>query len=227
MTGAHEHAGEPVRGLPERLPEGERILWQGAPNWRVLARTALHLRWVIGWFAILAVWRVGLGVTEGRSLLGLLGDVAVVGVVGAAATALLAGYAWLIARTTVYTLTDRRFVLRHGAALSKCFNIPYGRIESAGLKVDGRGVGDIPLRLTPESKVAYPHLWPHARPLRIVHPEPMLRAVPDARTVAETLTRAWAVEVGETARVQAAEPAPRPVRATARPRPAAEQPAAA
>jgi hypothetical protein len=29
---------EPIRGLPEQLPEGEHILWQGAPDPRVLAR---------------------------------------------------------------------------------------------------------------------------------------------------------------------------------------------
>ena len=25
---------EPVRGLPQVLPEGERLLWQGAPRWQ-------------------------------------------------------------------------------------------------------------------------------------------------------------------------------------------------
>ncbi len=224
-----EHGPEPVPGLPGPLPEGERILWQGAPDWRVLARTALHVRWIVGWFALLAVWRVGAGLTAGSAPMVIAGDVAVTALLGAAAVGLLSGYAWLVARTTIYTLTDRRFVLRHGVALQKSFNVPYRRVESAGLKLDGAGFGDMPLRLTPESKIGWPHLWPHARPLRIVHPEPMMRAVPDAAAVAGILTRAWSAELGLAA--QAAEASPtstRPVRVPARRRrPAGEQTAVA
>ena len=32
---------EPVRGLPQSLPEGEELLWQGAPSTWALARDAL------------------------------------------------------------------------------------------------------------------------------------------------------------------------------------------
>ena len=51
-----EHDNEPIPGLPAMLPPGERILWQGAPDWRVLARTAFHTRLVAGYFALLALW---------------------------------------------------------------------------------------------------------------------------------------------------------------------------
>ena len=33
---------EPVRGLPQLLPKGERMLWQGAPRWQDLARSMLR-----------------------------------------------------------------------------------------------------------------------------------------------------------------------------------------
>ncbi|MGA2129178.1 MAG: PH domain-containing protein, partial [Xanthobacteraceae bacterium] len=33
-------------------------------------------------------------------------------------------------------------------------------------------------------------LWPHVRPWHVARPQPMLRAVPDALRVAETLARA-------------------------------------
>jgi len=36
---------EPIKGLPEKLPEDEHILWQGAPDPRRLAREALGIRW--------------------------------------------------------------------------------------------------------------------------------------------------------------------------------------
>jgi hypothetical protein len=107
---------------------------------------------------------------------------------GTICVGLLVGYAWANARTTVYTLTNKRFVLRHGVALSKCFNIPYPTIASAQLKVNAKGVGDIPISLGGGAKIAYPHLWPHARPWKFVSPEPMMRALPDAATVAERLS---------------------------------------
>ena len=54
---------EPVRGLPEALPEGEHILWQGSPSTMRLAREGLKMNWIIGYFAVLAVWRVGVSST--------------------------------------------------------------------------------------------------------------------------------------------------------------------
>ena len=34
MNATHEHEFEAQPGLPEKLPRGEVILWQGAPNWK-------------------------------------------------------------------------------------------------------------------------------------------------------------------------------------------------
>jgi hypothetical protein len=56
---------EPVRGLPEDLPEGEHILWQGQPDWWALTKEALSFWWVAGYFAFLFAWRtVGGAATE-------------------------------------------------------------------------------------------------------------------------------------------------------------------
>ncbi|MDP3406472.1 MAG: photosynthetic complex putative assembly protein PuhB [Brevundimonas sp.] len=223
-----EHAGEPIRGLPGHLPAGEHILWQGAPDWRTLSRSALKAHWVAVYFGGLAVWNVGSQMASGAALAPALGIGVLTLAVGAVAVGLLVLYAWLNARTTVYTLTNKRFVLRHGVALSKCFNIPYPTIASAGLKVDAKGVGDIPLGLAEGYKVAYPHLWPHVRPWRFVTPEPMLRSLPEAATVAELLSHqlqlaARAADKPFVAETPRATPAPSP----ARKRRAGGQPAAA
>ena len=42
ITGEHEFEAE--YGLPEPLPRGERLLWQGGPDGSTLAREALHWR---------------------------------------------------------------------------------------------------------------------------------------------------------------------------------------
>ena len=181
-----EYDYEPVRGLPERLPEGERILWQGAPDWRRLARTAFHARSTAIYFGLLIV----LGLLTGSYLGALV-------TVGAAAgcLALLCGLSALAARTTVYTITNRRVVLRFGMALPKCVNLPMKAIADAGLRLHSDGTGDITLALIGEHKLGYLRLWPHARPWRLRAPEPMMRAVPDARDIAALLGRAMGDEV--------------------------------
>ncbi len=186
--GPNEHAGEPIRGLPGHLPAGEHILWQGSPDWRTLARTAMKAHWVALYFGGLTTWNLVNGLIMARPLEQIAVTAVFSMLAGAVCVGLLVLYAWLNARTTVYTMTNKRFVLRHGVALSKCFNIPYPTIASAQLKVDAKGVGDIPLALGGGAKIAYPHLWPHARPWRIVSPEPMMRALPDAAAVAERLS---------------------------------------
>ena len=50
---AREHEFEAQYGLPEKLPEGERILWQGAPDWQVIARRVFHVNKVAIYFALM------------------------------------------------------------------------------------------------------------------------------------------------------------------------------
>jgi hypothetical protein len=113
-----------------------------------------------------------------------------------AAVGLLWTLAWLTARTTVYTITDRRLVMRVGIVLSVTFNLPYSRIETAGLRRHPDGTGDLTLQLTASDQIAYAHLWPHARPWRLRRTEPMLRSVPEAQTVAVILSQAMANAAG-------------------------------
>jgi len=39
-----DFAFDPVKGLPEHLPQGEVMLWQGSPHWQSLALRAFHIR---------------------------------------------------------------------------------------------------------------------------------------------------------------------------------------
>jgi hypothetical protein len=181
-----EYDSEPVRGLPGRLPPGEHIIWQGAPDWRMFARSVYRVRIVAAYFAVLAA--AGLA---GGSVVGAL----VTLVVGALGIGLFALLAWASARTTVYTLTNRRVVLRVGVAIQKCFNLPLPLVAAADLRPSARGHGDIALTMSGEPRFGYLLLWPHARPWRFRSPQPMLRAVPNAEAVAAELMRACAALV--------------------------------
>jgi hypothetical protein len=106
----------------------------------------------------------------------------------------LAMLAWLTCRTTVYTLTDRRVVMRIGIVLTLTFNLPLSRIQSADLKAIDADRGDIALTLSGDDRIAWVHLWPHARPFHIAKPQPALRSIPEAGDVAEILRQAMIAE---------------------------------
>ncbi|MFW2350884.1 photosynthetic complex putative assembly protein PuhB [Qipengyuania sp.] len=178
-----EYEHEPIRGLPGDLPPGERILWQGAPDWRTFARSALHTRWIGLYFALIAAVAA-----VGGSMGGMLAAV----VSASAIFGLLSLFAVMVARTTVYTITNRRVVLRIGVALNTCVNLPLALIGSAELREQGAGFGDIALVPTAPHGLGYAMLWPHARPFRFSRAEPMLRAVPEAKAVADILALACA-----------------------------------
>jgi hypothetical protein len=115
------------------------------------------------------------------------------GALGLTALGLLAAVAWFSSKTTLYTITDKRVVMRIGIVLTLTFNLPFKRITGAALKPMGGHVGDIALSLTQADRIGWIHLWPHARAWHLEHPEPTLRCLPDAETVGQLLLSAWRV----------------------------------
>lgn len=193
MKGLHqaaEHEFEAAHGLPEPLPPGERVLWQGRPDARVLAREMLHLRGLSLYFAAMLAWRGGTALAEGRPAAEAAQATAGLLALSLLALGLLGLLTWLVSRTTVYTLTDRRVVLRIGIVLGITFNLPLRQIEAAGLRLHRDGSGDLTLLLDGATRIGYVHLWPHARPWEFKRTQPMLRAVPQAAQVAELLAGA-------------------------------------
>lgn len=194
LSSVSEYDFEPIPGLPASLPKGEKMLWQGAPQWKSMALHVFHIRKVAVYFAILLVWRFfsasadGATVTEAAlSALWLLP-------LALSAIGLLVLLAWGYSRSTVYTITDKRIVMRFGIALPMTINLPFSVIESAALKTYRDGSGDLPVVLKNKQRIAYLVLWPNVRPWRVKQPQPMLRALADATEVAELLAQALAAE---------------------------------
>jgi len=174
----------------ESLPAGEHLLWQGRPAWWPLAVRAFHVRKVAIYFALFMAWRFASVLADGDTLLAATVAGLWMLVPAAAACAVLCALAWAYARSTRYSITSRRVLLQFGVALPMTFNVPFRTIGSAGLKVYSDGTGDIPLALTGKDRIAYLLLWPHVRPGRYTHTEPMLRAVPNVEGVAKILAEA-------------------------------------
>ena len=169
-----------MRGLPGPLPDGETLLWQGAPDWRVLARTALHVRGLALYFVALAI---------GAAVTGRVNAALIVTGLGLIPIALAYGYAWAVSRSTVYSITNRRVVLHIGLALPVTLNLPLNRVSAADLRTSADGSGDLSLTLEGDDRFAYVVLWPHARPWRFAPAQPTMRGLRDATGPAEMLSR--------------------------------------
>jgi Bacterial PH domain len=210
LNGMREHGSEPVRGLPEALPGGERILWQGGPTFWDLARHVLLIPHIAVYFAVLIAWNIASVLASGGGSVHALASLVWLAPLACVAMAVLGVIGWFMHRTTIYTITDRRVVLRYGLALPMAVNIPFQQIASACLTVRADGRGNIALVLGPEHRMFYLLMWPHVRPWALTNPEPMLRGVADAAAVAEILGQA----LSEHAATQSAAVQPAAARAT-------------
>ncbi|MCS6932920.1 MAG: photosynthetic complex putative assembly protein PuhB [Acetobacteraceae bacterium] len=201
-----EHGYELIPGLPERLPEGETILWQGRPAWFPFARRVFLLRGLAIYFGLLLAWQAATGVLEG------LGAGAIV--LGAAPLMLTAcccllglGFiGWLSARMSIYTVTDRRVVMQVGIALPTTINLPFAVIDSMAARRHRDGTEDVLLTIARPHRVSLVALWPHCRPFRLARPEPLLRGLRQQEGVSRILARALAASAEQPVQPVAAAP---------------------
>ena len=194
----HTHddfAIEPVPGLPSLPPKGEDVLWQGRPNTWALAREAMGLYWIAGYFVVLAVWRAAV-VSDGApgTILAVMLPYLAIGLV---TCAIILGTAAVQARSTVYTLTTARVAMRIGAALTVTLNLPYRQIGSASVDLKKAGTGTIALQTLGETRLSYLVCWPHVRPWYMSKTQPALRCIPDAARVAQMLAEAAETRISE------------------------------
>jgi hypothetical protein len=184
-----DFAFEPIRGLPERPPEGEVILWQGQPNWLRLSIDSLNVWWVLGYFIFLFVWRF-ISVSDlmpiYQAVLVSLPFLALALIV----TLLLMLVGYIQANATVYTITNKRVVMRIGAALTVTLNLPFTEIENAAIASSSNDFGTIVIDTKQTTKFSFLVLWPHARAWHFKKPQPSLRCIPDAAQVAKILSNA-------------------------------------
>jgi hypothetical protein len=197
---SEEYEHEPIPGLPEVPPEGESILWQGSPVWTTLALSIFQVGLVAAFVAVLIAWRIGSALWIGADVATATLAASWIAVTGAIGIGILCLLAYFTARTTVYTITSRRVAMRFGVALPLTINLPFSAIVSADLKSNSDGTADIALALNGNGRLAYLHLWPHARPWHVSKPQPMMRGVKNPASVANLLTQSLASANPDSAR---------------------------
>ncbi|MEP7065064.1 MAG: photosynthetic complex putative assembly protein PuhB [Gemmatimonadota bacterium] len=176
-----------LRGVEMPLPEGERVLWQGAPALAELLLHAFHARKVVIYFALLVALAAILAGESPAPLHTFLTAAMWLSISAVVACCFLFVFATLAARTTLYAITERRVVMKIGIALPVVLNVPLAIIDSVNLKPRAHDRGDIALQLAGDSRVAYLVLWPHARAWHLRHPQPLMRGVENAAGVGAVL----------------------------------------
>jgi len=178
---------EPIPGLPEPLPKGENILWQGRPQRGLVLRNVLHIRMFAIYFAVILAWNVGTSLYDGKPASDALAAGIGTILLGAAFYALAALFAFLVERTTIYTLTDKRVVMRCGVALSIAFQFPFSQITSADVRSLRNGAGDIAFTLKENTRISWFVLWPHVRAWKLAKPQPTLRCIDNVADIAQMM----------------------------------------
>ena len=198
MIDHDDFAFEPVPGLPSKLPEGEKLLWQGSPNWRSMAVQVFHIRKLAIYFGLLLAWVAISAWHDARSAQEATLALTSSALASMACLGLVAALAWGYARTSIYSLTSQRLIIRHGLAMPMSVNVPFAQVDAAFLAQHGKsGTGSISLQLKPEGRFAWLSLWPSQRPWKFRQPQPSIRCVDEPETVANILTRAIAAREGE------------------------------
>lgn len=193
-TPQHEHEFEAAPGLPELLPEGEHIVWQAAPDWKQLAIHAFHVRKIAIYFSLMWLLQLAHYLDQGEATAYIVKQCGTSLLLAVVALGLLSISAYYAAQTALYTLTNRRVVMRIGIVLSLTFNVPLRRIVAADLGRINDDSGDIALQLNSADRIAWLHLWPHARAWHVKQPQPTMRCLPDAEKLAHALAQAWQAE---------------------------------
>lgn len=174
---------EPIAGLPKALPEDETILWRGTPEKWQLGHQIFSTRWILVFFGILAVSSIFSGLNHGASTGRIVLTFSTMVFLGFAVTGFCMAWGWLIAINTVYTITDKRLIIRHGVTMPMAINIPFAKIATAAAKVRDDGTGDVSVALLDGNRVSLFAAWPHRRPWAWQGVAPALRCIPDASRV--------------------------------------------
>lgn len=174
-------------GLPDHLPEGEKLVWQGRPDWLRLARDAFHVNKVAVYFAVIIAGQAAMHLAAGASWQEAVKAVPVLLGLAVAACGIILALAYISAKTTHYTMTSKRVIMKVGIALPVIINIPYSQVDGVSFALTGGNRGNIVFKLSGGVRLAYLMLWPHARPWQFSKPQPCFRDVPDVEAVATRL----------------------------------------
>lgn len=208
----HDHDDfdfEDSPGIPAPLPAGEHVVWQGSPDVWEIAKNAFHIRKIALYFALILVIQSVSVFQMGNTSVGVSFPMTIaLSVLGLGILGLLA---YLTSRVTIYTITNKRILIRFGIALQMTVNLPFSQISAADVRVGKQGIGDIPLTMKDSKRISYLVLWPHVRPWNFSRPQPMMRSVADVQRVARIIHDIAAQSPVDTVNINTAQQTPQSI----------------
>ncbi len=121
------------------------------------------MHWIVAYFVFLTIWRVGVLSAPVPFTTALSHAIPFI-VLPIFACVVIYIMATVQARSTVYTLTNKRAAMRIGAALTMTLNLPYIRIGNAAVKSRKDGSGTLNFEMIDHTRISYLMTWPHTRP---------------------------------------------------------------
>ena len=213
MTEIVEHVGPD--GEVSRLPAGERVLWSGAPDQRAIARYLLRERWVLGFVAVSMAIGVGDVLQHGGSDTGprLIGVAMLSAILVAIAIVSIRFFAWRIATTSKYVITDKRMFFNIGMVLRADANIPFSSVEGVDLLRRSDGSADLMVSLSGTREIPWLLLFPHMSWRGSRRGRPTFRGLKQPQLAADAVVAALRVHsqpvTADGATANAVQPAPR------------------
>lgn len=176
------------------LPPDETLLWSAQPKSSAFVRRAFHLKALTMYFALVVGFTSIGALSSAAEMKVLLGSLLWQLSLGGIVLVILSVLGHFYAKSTIYALTNKRFVIRSGLALPSVIAIPLTKLQSAGIRTYSDDTGDIVLVPDKGLKVYWVLLWPSVRTFEWKHVQPLLRAIEQPEVVAGMLKDLISVE---------------------------------
>ena len=154
---------EPPKDVSNAIPSDERVLWQGRPSFWGLSWHIYAIKWIFLYVTILLLVLVArLGVTDFGTAFKY--DFFPFFVSGFLSTTFLLILSAIQVYHSVYVITEKRIIIKNGAALAFMISVPFKKIVAVNLQKRLVGVGTISFELSSDKRVPYISCWPSVRP---------------------------------------------------------------
>ncbi|MEM7527470.1 MAG: photosynthetic complex putative assembly protein PuhB [Pseudomonadota bacterium] len=201
----------PCGASPRCSPKASRCCGKARPSWKALALRGVATKFVMGWLAIIVAWKISALIGGTLTLVEAARLLLMQLCLAAVAVGIFAGIAYATAEQTIYTITNRRVVLRFGLMMDLSVNLPFTQIGKLDLRRHRDGTGDLVLGLQGDLQgLSIIHIWPNSLPWHWFSPTPMLRALPEPDHAGQILADALKADLVRRGDGALAEPDARP-----------------
>ena len=179
---------EAPKNILDAIPDGESILWKGKPSLWGFSWNLFGLKWITAYLCILsmvAIVRVFVSDFYSAFYMDFLPFFAS----GVFASIILFGLAAVQTYSTVYVITEKRVIIKTGAALSFLISMPFKKIKGVNLQKRRGSIGTISFELFSEKRVPYTSCWPSVRPWKFKKTQPAFSCVGSVDEVATILRK--------------------------------------